>query len=217
MTKMTYAGRTLMNFMSFNLGWWACALGPARGIPWLGPALMPLWLGLHFYYSPAAKGEAIFLAVLAAIGFSIDSTLLHLGLFSTFGHELFAPAWLISMWILFGVTFESMLMMRRNKWLVYLTGALSGPLSYYCGEALDVLHYHRPLWISLILHGALWCVLMPMLFKVRDFAMNLSGAKPILPQEPIRMAPPVWVFREEAPGVTASAHSPAAPIDPDKS
>jgi hypothetical protein len=29
--------RLLVNFVAFQLGWFACVLGAAQGLPWLGP------------------------------------------------------------------------------------------------------------------------------------------------------------------------------------
>ena len=32
----------MLSFISFNLGWWACALGASHQAAWLGPVLAPL-------------------------------------------------------------------------------------------------------------------------------------------------------------------------------
>lgn len=177
MARINYAARTLLSFATFNVGWWGCALGASRGWPWLGPAMLPILAGLHLYFAPVAKGEAVFLVALGFIGFAIDTAFLHAGLFSVNAFTGVAPMWLISMWILLGMTFESMLMMRRNRWLMLLSGAMSGPLSYYCCEAVHVLHYARPLWVSLPLHAAVWALLLPVLFRVRDYALlGVMGA-----------------------------------------
>jgi hypothetical protein len=217
MVKMNYAARTMLSFFSFNMGWWACALGTSHSLPWLGPALLPLFLGLHLYYSPVPKGEFLFLAILGVLGFAIDSILLRLGLFTLVPLSLYAPLWLVAMWILLGQTYESMLMMRKNKYLLCLSGGLSGPLSYYCFEALGILSYARPLWLMLTLHGMLWAVLTPVLFLVRDSTLHLTGVVPsVLVVPTVPLAPP----SSEVPPVVAPqapGYSREEPTDPDKS
>lgn len=171
---LTYGNRSLLNFASFNLGWWACAIGPRYDMAWLGPSTMPLWIGLHIYFSPTKLGEVIFLSLLAALGFLIDSGLIVAGIFKIVPEVPFTPAWLVCMWILLGLTFESMLVMRRSLWLVALMGVLSGPLSYLFAQAVNILTYMEPAWLTMSLHGALWAVLMPILFWLRDNSIRWS-------------------------------------------
>jgi hypothetical protein len=172
--RLNYAGRTLLSFVSFNLGWWACALGPVYGWAWLGPALLPLWVGLHLYFSPTTSGEALFFVLIAALGFVIDSAFLRLGVFVTGANQLWAPVWLVTMWVLLGLTFESMLVMRRHPLLIFLMGVMSGPLSYFFAEAVDVLRYAQPKWLSMSIHGLFWAGLMSVLFLIRDWSIRLT-------------------------------------------
>lgn len=173
--KMNYAARTMLSFFSFNIGWWLCAIGASNGDSWIAPAILPLFVGVHLYYSPVSKGEAVFLALLAGLGFCIDTGLIQLGLFEVYPESEFAPIWLVAIWVLLGQTYESLLMMKRNKWLLIASGAFSGPLSYYCLEALGILLYRRPLWISLILHGMFWGALTPALLKIRQIILHRMG------------------------------------------
>jgi len=174
MRYLNYAGRSLLSFASFNLGWWACALGPKYQIEWLGPVFMPLWLGLHIYFSPTKLGEALFFTLLAVLGFAIDTGLIYAGIFRINPETVFTPAWLVCMWMLLGLTFESMLVMRRNIWLVCLMGVLSGPLSYLFAQAVNILNYSEPRWVSMILHALLWAAMMPLLFALRDYSIRWS-------------------------------------------
>jgi hypothetical protein len=177
-----------MSFITFNLGWWACALGASHQEPWIGPALAPLWVGLHIFYSPVAKGETIFLLLLSVIGFALDTLLIQLGLFATIPAQTLAPLWLVTMWILLGLTYESMLMMRRNRALLIISGAVSGPFAYYCTEAVNILHYARPLWLSLALHGLLWGALTPALMYLRTEILRRTEHKLsvlVVPLEPV--------------------------------
>ena len=171
---MNYAGRSLMSFVSFNLGWWACALGPRYQMEWIGPVVLPFFLWLHLYFAPPATraGELYFLFALGFAGFIIDTILIYFGIFEIIPSSLFTPPWLVCMWILLGLTFESMLVMRKNLGLVCLMGVLSGPLSYLFAQAVNILKYPDPAWRHLLLHALIWAGLMPVLFKMRDLALR---------------------------------------------
>jgi len=221
MVKMNYAARTLMSFLSFNIGWWACALGASHDHPWLGPAVLPLFVGLHLYYSPTRKGECLFLILLGAIGFVIDTIFIHVGLFKLSPDGLLAPPWLIGTWILLGQTYESMLMMRKTPALLALSGGFSGPFAYYCFEALDILEYRRPLWISLALHAVFWAAATFALFVVRDWCLKLFPVAPtVLVGQPVPTdwvaAPPLPADQTASPPTSQAAH-PATSSRPGKS
>jgi hypothetical protein len=173
MRQMKYASRSLLSFVSFNLGWWVCALGPRYQMDWIGPASMPLWLGLHLYFvpKPTRLGEGLFLVLIGLLGFFIDTVLIYLGVFSISPEVIMTPAWLVCMWVLLGLTFESMLAIRKSLILVCFMGVLSGPLSYLFAQAVNILRYQDPAWLNMALHCALWAVLMPLLFALRDFTI----------------------------------------------
>lgn len=169
---MGFDRRRLVSFMTFNLGWWACAWGAAGGYWWVGPALTPAWVALNLAQSRARLGEAAFLAFLGVFGFAFDTLLIYLRLFDAGPDAVMTPLWLVSMWILIGFTFEQIAPMRRRWSTLFLVGVLTGPLSYYWAEALDLVHYSRPLWFALAVHSLVWAGLMLLLFNVRDFCLR---------------------------------------------
>jgi hypothetical protein len=153
MPKLNLAGRTILSFATFYIGWWACALGASHGHPWIGPTLIPLWVGLHLLFSPTRAGEFLFVAATAAIGFLIDTACIQIGIFRVEPVMAFTPLWLVSMWILWAITFESMLMLRQNLFLLVLVGGISGPVTYFTGKSLNIIHFGQPIWLTLGLHG----------------------------------------------------------------
>jgi hypothetical protein len=184
MQLMNYASRSLLSFATFNVGWWICALGPRYQMEWLGPASMPIWIGLHLYFTPVRAGEALFLASLGALGFVLDTLLIYGGLFHIVPEAQFTPAWLVCMWILLGLTFESMLMTRKKLYMVCAVGVMSGPISYLFAQAVHILSYSEPKWLMISIHAAIWAALMPLLFAVRDVAVGAT-----LRQSPAHLVP----------------------------
>jgi hypothetical protein len=212
--KLNYAARTMLSIFSFNVCWWASALGVSHGQPWVGPALLPIFVAAHLYFSPVSKGDAVFLALMGIIGFVIDTVLIRLELFTLIPAAVYAPMWLVAMWILMGQTYESMLMMRRSKFLLCASGAFSGPLTYYCFEALNILHYARPLWLSLAAHAVFWAAITPALFKVRDWSLHIMGVTPSVLVQPLAaLEPEPALLREDPRGLDFQS---AVPSDPDK-
>lgn len=169
--------RNVLSFVTFNVGWWLCALGAKYGLPWLGPLATLGIVVVHLRVFPNPRGEAIFIGLMTIIGSTIDTFLLQAGLFELSDQSRVSPPWLIAMWTLFSLTMESMEPLRRNFWLLLLSGAISGPLSYFAGEAMGRLLYARPLWITLVLHGIIWAALMPTLFWLRDLSLKWGQQK----------------------------------------
>lgn len=174
MFRINLANRTLISNAAFYAGWWACAGGARFGYFWIGPLLTPLLIALHVYLSPTPKGDLAFCGFLAIFGFCLDTLLIKSGLFSIEPAQAFAPIWLICMWILMGMTFESMLVLRQKLWLNMLLGGLLGPLSYLWSESFHILTYQRPLWLALLVHATIWAILTPLLFPVRDVVLRMS-------------------------------------------
>lgn len=172
MMRMTFAARTLLNFLSVYVGWWACVLGPVYHWPWLGPALMPPLLALHLYFSPTWRGELLFLAVLIPVGFAVDTLFLQFGVLHLVPHSGFPTPWLICLWLLLGISFEGMLVMRRHIGLVFLMGLLSGPLSYFFVTSIEIMRFGHPKWFVIAVHGAAWMGLMPVLFWLREVCLR---------------------------------------------
>jgi hypothetical protein len=168
-TPLNFASRTLLGFFSFYVGWWACALGPVYGYPWLGPVILVPLIAIHLYVSPVRKGEALFLLLLGMMGWAIDSLWIQLSLLTLEGE--FAPGWLVGMWILLGMNFEGLLVMRKSRWLIALSGLVSGPLSYFFAQAMGILKYSEPTFWNMSMHAVFWMALMPRLFELRDWCL----------------------------------------------
>jgi hypothetical protein len=162
--------RSLLAFISFNLGWWVCMIGAKFGWPLAGPIYCVFALSLHLWVFPNPRAELAFVLIMTLIGSILDSALMYFGLFQFRPIALdMAPPWLIAMWALFAMTMETSNRLRGRIWLLMLMSAVTAPLSYFAGEILDKILYARPLWMSLGIHGLIWAFLMPGLYEIRDW------------------------------------------------
>jgi len=173
--------RLLLNFAAFQAGWFACVLGAARGMPWLGPLVVLVVVALHLRLSRRPLRELQLVLMAAALGLVIDSLLLSTGwLAYPSGLWLpgFAPYWIVAMWALFATTLNvSLGWLHGRTALAAALGAVGGPLSYLAGEKLGGIALVNPT-AALLALGVAWGLAMPGLMRL---ASRFDGvtAKPL--------------------------------------
>lgn len=136
----------LINFVAYQVAWFAVLIGVARDFAWAGTALALLIVGVHL----ALRRQALELKLVGAaagIGILVDSTLALTGqvqFASAWPHAL-APFWMLSLWMAFATTLNHSL-----RWLMCrpvaagLAGAVGGPLAYLAGAKLGALTLVAP-------------------------------------------------------------------------
>jgi hypothetical protein len=158
--------KLLVNFAAFQFGWFACVLGAANGLPWLGPMVVAAAVALHLLTARRPRSELCLVLAAMGLGLVADSALLATGWLSyPVGLWLpgLAPYWIIAMWALFATTLNvSMGWMRGRPVLTVLMGAIGGPLSYLAGEKLGAIELTRPVHALAALALA-WAIAMPLL------------------------------------------------------
>jgi len=131
----------VLNFVLFQVAWFACVLGAAHGMPWLGPVTVAAVVAVHLIRAPDGRSEFFLLMLAAAIGTLFDSALVSTGWLeypSGQLHPLLAPYWIVAMWIAFATTLNVSLSWLKGRNLVAaLFGAIGGPLAYFAGAKLD--------------------------------------------------------------------------------
>ena len=159
----------IANFIAFQLGWFAVALGAAHGLPWAGTAVVLVIIAWHLRNAVRPRAELALVLSAAAIGALFDSSLAALGLVVFPNGMLLegtAPHWMIALWMLFATTLNvSLGWLKRSLLLATAFGAVGGPLAYVGGAKLGALAI--PDLVPAIAWLALgWAVLTPLLFVV---------------------------------------------------
>jgi hypothetical protein len=161
--------KLLINFTAFQLGWFACVLGAASALPWLGPVVVVAVVALHLASALRPLAELYLILAAMAVGLVVDSALLAGGwLRYSVGLWLpgLAPYWIIAMWALFATTLNvSMGWMRGRPVLAVLLGAVGGPLSYLAGEKLGAIELTQPA-NALAALALAWAMAMPLLMRL---------------------------------------------------
>lgn len=173
------SARLIANLVGFQAGWFACVLGAAAGMPWLGPLVAAPILLWHLRTAARPAAEAGFLALAAILGFALDSALVQAGRLrfevGLFGADL-APYWMVTLWVLFASTMNVSLRWLKTRLLVAAAlGAVGGPLAYWAGARLGAAQLLEPLWLSLGAVGLGYATATPLLILA---ARRLDGFAP---------------------------------------
>jgi hypothetical protein len=167
--------RVVINLAALQLGWFACVLGGAKGIPWAGIAVVALIAAYHLMSADRPGRESALLLVAGAIGAVWDGLLTGFGWLvypSGVFFQWLAPSWIIAMWVAFATTFNVSLSWLKGRWyLASALGAIGGPLAYFAGAQLGGVNFPDPLVALAVIAGG-WSFLMPMLLAI---AQRLDG------------------------------------------
>jgi hypothetical protein len=172
---MNPTSRNLLNFVAFQLAWFACVLGGAHDRVAAGTLAVASVVALHLAIAPQPGPEARLVAIVTAIGLAWDSLIVSLGLMS-YPAGMFspgvAPVWILAMWALFATTLNlSMGWLKGRPWLAVAFGAVGGPLAYLAGKKLGGVEMSEPA-LALLAQGLGWAVMMPLLLRL---AARLNG------------------------------------------
>lgn len=161
--------RVAINFIAFQLGWLACVIGAAQGMPWLGPLAALMALAWHLRQTTDARRELNWILAAVAVGSLFDQALLSLGWISFASSSWPAwllPAWMVSLWLLFCTTLNVSMRWMHRRWLIAIVfGAIGGPLAYLAGAKLGAMNFlHTEAMLIALAIG--WGCLMPALLWV---------------------------------------------------
>jgi len=158
--------RVIINFVLFQLGWFACVLGAAWQMPVSGTLLASLIVIYHLYANPPRANEVILIVLAVLLGTTWDSWLVIQGWLSFNSgmlHPFLAPYWIIMLWALFATTINiSLAWLKQRYLLAALLGAIAGPAAYYAGTRLGAVELIQPqqALLALALGWSLWLPLL---------------------------------------------------------
>jgi len=170
--------RTLLNFIAFQIAWFACVLGGANDLALAGTLTVIAAVALHASIARRPGTELQLVLLVTLIGTVWDSLIVTLGLMS-YPSGMFAagiaPHWIIAMWALFATTLNiSMSWMKGRAVAAALMGGIGGPLAYLAGHRLGGVEIAE-LSLALTVQGLGWAVIMPLLTTL---ASRFNGVDP---------------------------------------
>lgn len=172
--------RLIINFVLFQIGWFACVLGAAQQMPWIGVAVVMAIIIWHLTQAKQAKKELQLLLITLVIGGTFDQIMLNHQLISYQAHgwhnlqnwnDLLVPVWILALWAEFVTVLNVSLrwmkeMKSRGRWLVaVLFGTIGGPLAYMGAQKLGAVTLNN--WpVSYIALSVGWGLITPLLLKL---------------------------------------------------
>ncbi|MCB0347142.1 MAG: DUF2878 family protein [Bdellovibrionales bacterium] len=167
----------LLNFMLFQISWFACVLGAASNYPLAGAIFVILVLAFESrIYDDFPKRLVGYFAV-ALTGTCVDLLAFRSGAFG-FPHFSYGfmgyPVWMIALWFAFATTFQSSLSWLKNRYiLLAFFGLTGGPLAYYSAAKLGAVVLSTDNMVySLGVIGAAWALVTPFSFYVYHLTVS---------------------------------------------
>ena len=170
----------LKNAIAFQLGWFACVLGGANQMPWLGTLVVAMIVTWHLSRAQWPDRELVLLVAVGLLGAAWDSLLVAAGWLTYPSGTLLtntAPHWIVAISVLFASTLNvSLRWLRGRRVLASLLGALAGPLAYYSGAKLGGVIIVEPLFAFTALTIG-WAVFMPLFMKLSVYFDGIGTAR----------------------------------------
>ena len=167
----------IINFVLFQIAWFACVLGAAHNAPWFGVIVTTIILVWHLNQAKQIKPEIILLIIALSIGAAFDQLMHSSHLLSYQAHgwsNNLVPAWILALWAGFVTALNVSLRWMRGKLIIaILFGAIGGPLAYIAAEKLGAVTLNN-LPTSYIALAIGWAIITPILLKLAE---NFDGFK----------------------------------------
>ncbi|MBV8468121.1 MAG: DUF2878 domain-containing protein [Burkholderiales bacterium] len=159
----------LFNFVAYQIGWFACVLGAAHGLWWLGPAVVLPLAAVHVWFARHRQSALLMLLAVTLTGSAFDQALLSAGWVqypSSPWPASVLPVWMAALWLSFATTLNvSTRWLRNHPVYAAALGAIGGLLAYAGGARLGAMTWlpDRPMAVVLCLGFGL---LVPLQFKI---------------------------------------------------
>jgi hypothetical protein len=165
----------ILNVVLFQVGWFACVLGAAYGLPLGGALVATAIVGWHLARAAQPRQELALVAVATLAGAAFETVLVHTGWVRFDSGVLFEgapPYWMVALWAVFATTLNvSLRWLQGHAALAATLGAVGGPAAYYAGAQLGAIELVAA-GAALAAIGAGWAVLAPALLGA---ARRLDG------------------------------------------
>lgn len=161
----------IANFVLFQISWFACVIGAAQGMPWLGVIVTLMTLIWHISTVKQPPSELTVIACVIIMGACFDQWMLTNTWIDYQNHgwsERIVPVWIVALWAAFASTLNVSLAWIKGRYLVaMLLGAMGGPLAYLAAERLGAVTLHGQ--IAYVLLSCGWAIITPALFYVTSY------------------------------------------------
>lgn len=160
--------KSLLSFVGYYVGWFACVLGAANGWYWIGPLAVVVLVAPHVVWlTKNYRGHLSLLAVGAVFGWAVDTTLASAGIFSFGPHSILpwiCPLWMVALWVLFTNTIATSMRWILGRYAVAAAlGFFGGPVSYLYGAGIGAIEFTASIEPAVAVVAITWAIVTPTL------------------------------------------------------
>ena len=163
MSIKTYS--TPINFVAFQAGWFACVLGAANNLGWLGPLLVIFTVPLQIYFlTEKYKAETLFVIMCGTVGFLLETAMIAGNVYIAIDRHwgLICPPWMAALWFNFAPLISISLLWLKGRYLLAaILGGILGPIAYWGGEKLGALTVADTFLQGYFPLAILWAITLP--------------------------------------------------------
>lgn len=163
----------LLNFLGFQLVWFAAAWGAGEGFTWLGPLALLVFATLHLATSPVPARDLRMLAIALPLGLFVDSAFILAGWLdyaSPGPLDGLAPPWILAMWLGFALTLHhSMAFLEGRPQAAALLGLIGGPLAYWgAAQGFGAVDLLASPWLVYTALAVAWALALPLMYRLES-------------------------------------------------
>lgn len=180
--------KNLVNFVAFQMVWFAAVIGASKGFWWPGPVAVVVFAIAHLSSPMRVRGDGLLIAVALLLGVIIDSVYAYSGVLSyaaPFPSTQLAPLWILALWVGFALTLNhSLAYLAHRPVIAAVAGAIVGPISYWsAGRAFGAVTLGEPVWRSVLALSTGWLAAMLVLSVVARRSVEPSTIAASEPSE----------------------------------
>lgn len=155
-----------------TIGWFACVIGAAGDLFWLGPLTVALLLLASIGIRGSSFLSRIRLLCLVSVifGFLFDSLLIGFDIYAPKRWLMPAPLvtlWLLALWANFSITMDTSLKWLQNHLgCAAMVGALFGPTAYLAGQRLGALKIGQSPTVAILILAITWALALVVLMII---------------------------------------------------
>ncbi len=170
----------LLNFVLFQVGWFAAVLGGAwnMGIMAVLPAALTVLVHLAFSTGQRLR-HALLVGSVTVLGLLIETAFMGAGLIvysGTSPGQIVPPLWIAALWFAFATLPAASLAWLKGRWVLQaVLGAVLGPLSYVAGAKLGAAEFPDGSWPALFWIGLAWALALPAIYLMEDRLLARAG------------------------------------------
>jgi hypothetical protein len=158
-----------INFIVFQVCWFACVMGAANNLDWLGPLLVIITVPLQIrLLTQDYRGEILFGGF---SGFLLETLMIAGSIYTpvTIAWGPICPPWMAALWINFAMLVSISLTWLKGKYkAAAILGGLAGPVAYWGGEKLGALTLAPDLLTGYLPLAVAWTLALPLLISLHS-------------------------------------------------